>query len=63
MRHPLLDEGMGRGRGYHHRMPYLLAAFAIVVPVLLVVQTIRGRVRIQCCSTDPSKDARMREPI
>jgi hypothetical protein len=41
-------------------MPYLLAAFAIVVPVLLVVQTIRGRVRVQCCAVEPGSDLRMR---
>jgi hypothetical protein len=40
-------------------MPYVLAAFALVVPIVLVVQTIRGRVRIQCCSCDPADDARM----
>jgi hypothetical protein len=41
-------------------MPYLLAAFAVAVPALLVVQTIRGRVRVQCCGVDPALDARMR---
>jgi hypothetical protein len=40
-------------------MPYVLAAFALIVPIVLVVQTIRGRVRIQCCSCDPANDARM----
>jgi hypothetical protein len=40
-------------------MPYVLAAFALIVPIVLVVQTIRGRVRIQCCSCDPASDARM----
>lgn len=44
-------------------MIYLLALFAIAVPVLLVVQTIRGRVRVQCCSVDPSRDARMRDAL
>lgn len=44
-------------------MPYLLAAFAIVVPVLLVVQTIRGRVRVQCCAVEPGRDLRMRPPV
>ena len=41
-------------------MPYLLAAFAIVIPVVLVVQSIRGRVRLQCCAADPSRDLRLR---
>jgi hypothetical protein len=44
-------------------MPYLLAAFAIVIPVLLVVQTLRGRVRVQCCSVEPGKDLRMRDAV
>lgn len=42
-------------------MPYLLAVFAVVVPVLLVVQTVRGRVRVQCCATDAAHDLRMRD--
>lgn len=41
-------------------MPYLLAAFAIIVPVILVVQTLRGRVRVQCCAVSPESDLRMR---
>ena len=41
-------------------MPYLLAAFAIIVPVLLVVQTVRGRVRVKCCGVEPTRDLRMR---
>lgn len=41
-------------------MPYLLAAFAIIVPVILVVQTLRGRVRVQCCAVEPGQDLRMR---
>jgi hypothetical protein len=41
-------------------MPYLLAAFAIIVPVVLVVQTLRGRVRVQCCAVEPGRDLRMR---
>lgn len=54
------DAGPRAGSGYHRGMPYVLAAFAIVVPVLLVVQTIRGRVRMQCCAVEPSHDLRMR---
>jgi hypothetical protein len=38
---------------------YVLAAFALVVPIVLVVQSIRGRVRMQCCAVDASRDARM----
>jgi hypothetical protein len=41
-------------------VPYLLAAFAIIVPVILVVQTLRGRVRVQCCAVAPEADLRMR---
>jgi hypothetical protein len=41
-------------------VPYLLAVFALVVPVILVVQTIRGRVRVQCCAVEPARDLRMR---
>lgn len=44
-------------------MPYLLAAFAIIVPVILVVQTVRGRVRVQCCAVEPSRDLRMRPAL
>jgi hypothetical protein len=46
-------------------VPYLLAVFAVIVPAVLVVQTIRGRVRLQCCAADPSRDLRMRgdEPV
>jgi hypothetical protein len=43
-------------------MPYVLGAFAIAAPVFLVVQSIRGRVRLQCCAVDPDRDARMRLP-
>ncbi len=50
-------------RHYHQAMPYALAAFAIVVPVLLVVQAIRGRVRVQCCSVTPERDVRMRSAL
>jgi hypothetical protein len=38
---------------------YLLAVFALVVPIVLVVQSIRGRVRLQCCAVEPGRDARM----
>lgn len=44
-------------------MPYLLAAFAIIVPVILVVQTVRGRVRVQCCAVEPARDLRMRTAV
>jgi hypothetical protein len=49
--------------GYHADMPYLLAAFAVIVPVILVVQAIRGRVRLQCCSVAPMEDARIRNAV
>jgi len=48
------------GFTYHRLVPYLLAAFAIIVPVILVVQTVRGRVCVQCCAVEPSRDLRMR---
>lgn len=41
-------------------MPYLLAVAALVIPIVLVVQSIRGRVRLQCCAADPARDLRMR---
>ena len=44
-------------------MPYLLAVFGLVVPVILVVQTVRGRVRVQCCAVEPGRDLRMRPAI
>jgi hypothetical protein len=44
-------------------VPYVLAAFAIIVPVVLVVQTIRGRVRVQCCAVEPGRDLRMRPAV
>jgi hypothetical protein len=44
-------------------VPYLLAAFAIIVPVILVVQTVRGRVRVQCCAVEPGRDLRMRTGV
>ena len=42
-------------------MPYLLAVFAVAIPTLLIVQTIRGRVRPQCCAVPADQDARMRD--
>lgn len=41
-------------------MVYLLAVVAVAIPILLVVQTVRGRVRMQCCAVDADRDARMR---
>jgi hypothetical protein len=41
-------------------MPYLLAAFAIIVPILLLVQAVRGRVRVQsCCAVPADQDRRL----
>ena len=40
-------------------MPYVLAAFALIVPTVLVVQTIRGRVRVQCCAPAAEHDLRL----
>lgn len=51
---------MAGATDYHRGVPYLLAAFAIVIPVVLVVQSIRGRVRLQCCAADASRDLRLR---
>lgn len=44
---------------YRRVMVYVLGAIAIVAPVLLVVQTLRGRVRVRCCTVDAAQDARM----
>jgi hypothetical protein len=41
-------------------MPYLLAAFAIIVPIFLLVQAVRGRVRVQsCCAVPADQDRRL----
>ena len=42
-------------------MPYLLAVAALAIPILLVVQTIRGRIRPQCCAVPVEQDARMHD--
>jgi len=34
-------------------MPYVLAAVAVVMPAILIVQVIRGRARVQCCVVVP----------
>ena len=44
-------------------MSVLLVAAALLIPALLVVQVVRGRVRVQCCSTVPEADARMRAAV
>jgi hypothetical protein len=44
-------------------MPYLLGLFAIAAPVVLVVQAIRGRVRVRCCGIEASQDLRMRDAL
>lgn len=44
-------------------MSLLLVAAALLIPTLLVVQVVRGRVRVQCCSTVPEADARMRAAV
>jgi hypothetical protein len=44
-------------------MPYVLGAFAIIVPVILVVQTLRGRAHVRCCGIDPSRDLRLRDDL
>ena len=40
-------------------MIYVLALVAIAMPVILVVQTVRGRVRPQCCASAPEHDLRI----
>jgi len=42
-------------------MQYVLAVFAVAIPAVLIVQTIRGRVRPQCCAVPADQDARMRD--
>jgi len=44
-------------------MRLLLAAAALIMPAVLVVQVVRGRVRVQCCSTAPEADTRMRTAV
>ena len=48
---------------YDRGMPYVLGAFAIIVPIVLVVQTLRGRARVRCCGIDPSRDLRLRDDL
>ena len=38
-------------------MPYVLAAVAVAMPVILIVQVIRGRARVQCCAVVPLVEA------
>lgn len=45
-------------------MPYLLAAIALAAPVVLVVQTIRGRVQVRsCCAVPADQDRRLADPL
>lgn len=44
-------------------MPYVLGAFAIIVPIVLVIQALRGRARMRCCGIDASRDLRLREDL
>jgi len=54
------SEAWNRCGGYDRDMPYLLAAAAVAAPIFLVVQTIRGRVRMQsCCSVPADRDRRL----
>jgi hypothetical protein len=43
-------------------MAYLLAIPAVVIPVMLLVGAVRGRVKVNsCCSVAPENDMRLRE--
>jgi hypothetical protein len=43
-------------------MRFILMAAVMVLPILLVVQKVRGKVDLRCCSgsADASRDLRMR---
>lgn len=43
-------------------MPYLLAAVAVAMPIMLIVSVIRGRVRVQCCAVLPPIEGQKTEP-
>jgi hypothetical protein len=54
-------EGQASPGGYHRGVPYLLALVALAAPIVLVVQAVRGRVRVtSCCSVPADQDARLR---
>lgn len=42
-------------------MVYVLGIAALAMPTILIVQTLRGRVRPTCCAASPAEDARLRE--
>ena len=48
--------------GYSSRMKYILLTGALVAPILLLVQKIRGKIDVRCCAgaCDASRDLRMR---
>jgi hypothetical protein len=37
-------------------MPYVLAVAAVMMPAILIVQTVRGRMRVRCCAVLPPVD-------
>jgi len=37
-------------------MPYVLAVAALIMPAILIVQTVRGRMRVRCCAVLPPGD-------
>lgn len=43
-------------------MPYVLAAVAVAMPVMLIVSVIRGRLRVQCCAVVPLREDQRTEP-
>ena len=43
-------------------MPYVLAAVAVAMPVMLIVSVLRGRVRVNCCAVLPPIQDQKTEP-
>ncbi|MEI6372765.1 MAG: hypothetical protein WCP26_03185 [Actinomycetes bacterium] len=42
-------------------MPYILGIAALVLPTMLVVQTLRGKVKPTCCAPPADRDLRLRQ--
>jgi hypothetical protein len=44
-------------------VPYLLAAVAVALPIVLIVSSLRGRTRVRCCSVAPEHDRRILDAL
>jgi len=42
-------------------VPYILGIAALVLPTMLVVQTLRGKVKPTCCAPPADRDLRLRQ--